>query len=69
MLLSEETREDLYQRITTDVRKMKLKFPSLQEQIWKSIDDTQGLVCLALGMNILSEDDRNKLKEFLVMHL
>ena len=52
----------MYQRITTDVKKMKFKFSSLQNCIRKSITDTPGLVKLVLGMNILSEDDEEKVR-------
>ena len=41
---------------------MKFKFSSLQHRIRKSIADTPGLVNLVLGMNILSEDDEEKVR-------
>ena len=46
-----------------DMRKIRRNFSSLQEQIWKSIDDIQGLVRLVLGMSILSEDDEKQIQQ------
>ena len=61
--MSDETREDLYQQVVKDTRRIKLKFSALQEKIWKSITDIQGLVRLALGMGILSKDDEEQIRE------
>ena len=46
-----------------DMRKIRLNFSSLQEKIWKSVDDIQGLVRLVLGMSILSEDDEKQIRQ------
>jgi hypothetical protein len=61
--LSEETREDLYQQVVRDTRRIKLKFSTLQDKIWKSITDTQGLVQLVLGMGMLSKDDEEQIRK------
>ena len=61
--LSEETREDLYQRVMTDTRRIKLKFSALQDEVWKSIKDIQGLVRLVLGMSMLSKDDEEQIRK------
>ena len=61
--LSEETREDLYQQVVRDTRRIKLKFSTLQDEIWKTITDIQGLVQLALGMGILSKDDEEQIRK------
>ena len=45
------------------MRKMKLKFSTVQDQIWKSIGDIQGLVRLVLGMSMLSEEDEEQIKK------
>ena len=61
--LSEETREDLYQQVVRDTRWIKFKFSALQDKIWKSITDIQGLVRLALGMGILSKEDEEQIRK------
>lgn len=53
----------MYQRIVTDTRRIKLKFSTLQDEIWKSINDIQGLVQLVLGMGILSKDDEEHIRK------
>ena len=60
--LSEETREDLYQQVVRDTRRIKQKFSTLQDEIWKTITDIQGLVQLTLGMGILSKDDEEHIR-------
>jgi hypothetical protein len=62
-LLSEEIREDLYQQVVRDTGRIKRKFSDLQEEIWKSITDIQGLVLLVLGMGILSRDDEEQIRK------
>ena len=62
-VLSKETKEDLYQRVITDTRRIKLKFSTLQDEIWKSINDIQGLVQLVLGMGMLSKDDEEHIRK------
>ena len=42
---------------------IKLKFSALEDQIWKSINDIQGLVQLVLDMGILSEDDEEQIRK------
>ncbi len=61
--LSEETREDLYQQVVRDTRRIKLKFSALQDEIWKSIKDIQELVQLVLGMGILSKEDEEQIRK------
>ena len=61
--LSEDNREDLYQRIVIDTRRIKLRFSDLQDRIWNAIDDIQGLVRLVLGMGMLSEDDEEQIRK------
>ena len=61
--LPEEAREDLYHQIVRDTRRIKLKFSALQEEVWKSITDIQGLVQLVLVMNILSKEDEKIIRK------
>lgn len=46
-----------------DTRRIKLKFSALQDEVWKSITDIQGLVQLVLGMGILSKDDEEQIRK------
>lgn len=61
--LPEEICDDLYQRITIDVSTMKRKFSSLQEEIWKTINDHKGIKAFLLGMGILSKEDQKQVGE------
>ena len=60
---SEETKEDLYQQVVRDTRRIKLKFSTLQDKVWKTITDIEGLVQLTLGMGILSKDDEEQIRK------
>ena len=46
-----------------DTRRIKLKFSTLQDEVWKSITDIKGLVQLVLGMGILSKEDKEKIRK------
>ena len=46
-----------------DTRRIKLKFSILQDEVWKTITDIEGLVQLTLGMGILSKDDEEHIRK------